>query len=145
MTENPTATERKTTVLLAVACVVSLMAAVGIARSVSTMLAPLEKSTAPAPMNEEQLDVREKVLNRMQREPWQPRHVEQRRRDRRFEKEVDELPFKVIGITGESADLKGRQMASLREDLEENANDDLSSTPTDADIAAMEEKGVMIW
>ena len=127
--------------LVGAGILVCTLAVVGTGRAIKSMLAPV----VPTPVAVEE-DTGEppptQVAMHQTFTPWQPQSAQKQRPA----PDPDRETFKIAGISGAvSEEMQKAQLEGFRQDIAENADDDLDATLSAEDIAAMERDGVMAW
>lgn len=146
MKEKEHQTDPRLKVLVVVAGVFGLLAAHSIVHSIRMLSEPVMDSTIQvdaAPRRQARAMPRP-AKPPVQRIPWQPTTKAQQQQAALSSKESVSGRFQFAQINEFEAK-QAAQMTRLRQDLAQNAGDDLDATPSEEEIASMQKEGVMIW
>lgn len=130
--------------LLVVAAAAALLAGLAVVHAVTNLVTPLEDVTSIRVVEQPRPGVRQRVHQQTPTQPWTP-SVSGGDPKPRAAGETHAPDFKFAGIASEQNGIHARQMAALREDIVNNADDDQEGLPNAAQIAELEQKGVMVW
>lgn len=148
MNDSPAQPDGKLNWLLGATVVVAILVVISVSRSLLELVfSPPAEASVQLIEAKPAAPPRAVARHAVAKRAWQPQYAVPRMPPR--EKAGTNEPSKTFKVEpfppSVAAELRKRQMAYLRADLVENANDNPEDLPTLEDIATMEKNGVMVW